>query len=102
MASWVRSGSWFAVSLFGDFRRCHSILGLGSKRVLMSEVRPHNPRISPPPFVAPEVAIALGAVCPLTATLVAQQRAPPFEVTSVKRNTIDGGIQFGPAPADGD
>ena len=37
----------------------------------------------------------------MTATLVAQQPAPTFEVAAVKRNTIDVGIPFGPAPPDG-
>lgn len=43
----------------------------------------------------------LGAICLLTATLAAQQPAPAFEVASVRRNTIDKGIPFGPTPPDG-
>src|SRR5688572_14728661 len=43
----------------------------------------------------------LGAICVLTATLAAQQPAPAFEVASVRRNTIDKGIPFGPTSPDG-
>ena len=43
----------------------------------------------------------LGAICLLTTTLAAQQPAPAFEVASIKRNTVDVGIPFGPTQPDG-